>query len=158
MEEYIYYFFNFKVETAVTEINLPGFQRLTSGEIEIYKTGDYDSISKFNDLYCFAKNVNLNQFDLNIYKAEKIKELSYLSLSVGEVVAPTYKFHNCLLSKEMEENGETPIYLNWRDVLNEYKCKRIALRNEFYCLKSVVEKATSKKEIDSLFNDNTFLL
>ena len=58
----------------------------------------------------------------------------------------------------MEENGETPIYENWEDVLNEYKNKRIALRNEFYRLKAVVENATTKEEIDNLFTINIFML
>ena len=158
MEDYIYYFYNYNVETATTEIKLPGWQKLTESEIEIFKSGDYSSIEKINDHYYFSKSITINQFNLETYKIEKIQELSYLSLSVGEVVAPTYKFHNCLLSKEMEENGETPIYIDWRDVMNEFKSKRVALRNEFYRLKSVVENATSKEQIDSLFTPKIFLL
>lgn len=158
MDNLRYYFFEGRVETATTEIKLPGWQQLTQEEIEIYKSGDYSSIEKFNDRYTFAKIITINQFNLDTYKVEKIQELSYLSLSVGEVVAPTYKFHNCLLSKEMEENGEDPIYHDWRVVMNEFNSKRIALRNEFYRLKSVVENANTKEEIDSLFTINIFML
>ena len=153
-----YYFYNYKVETATVKIWLEDWQELTPEEIEIYKSGDYSSIEKINDRYTFTGIVNVNEFNLDTYKVEKIQELNYLSLSVGEVVAPTYKFHNSLLSKEMEEAGENPIYPDWRAVMNEYKCKRIALRNEFYRLKSVVESANTKKEIDSLFTINIFML
>ena len=79
-------------------------------------------------------------------------------MSVGEIVAPTYKFHNCLLSKEMEENGEDPIYPDWREVMEEFKNKRIALRNEFYRLKTVVESSKTQDEIDQLFTPNIFIL
>ena len=153
-----YYFYNYKVETATVEITLSDWQPLTKEEIIIYQNNDYNNIEFINNKYCFTKNISLNQFNLEIYKIEKIQELSYLSLSVGEVVAPTYKFHNCLLSKEMEENGEIPIYPNWRDVMNEYKKKRIDLRNEFYRLKTVVENAVTKEEIDSLFTIDIFIL
>lgn len=157
-EQLRYYFFNKKVETATTEIKLPGWQQLTQEEIEIYKSGDYSSIEKFNDRYTFAMINTVNQFNLDTYKFEKIQELSYLSLSVGEVVAPTYKFHNCLLSKEMEENAETPIYSNWRVIMEEFKNKRIALRNEFYRLKSIIEQAETKEAVDAIFIENVFIL
>ena len=153
-----YYFYNYKVETATVKIWLEDWQELTQEEIIIYQNNDYDNIEFINNKYCFTKNISLNQFDLSSYKAEKIKELSYLSLSVGEVVAPTYKFHNCLLSKEMEENGEDPIYPDWKEVMEEFKNKRIALRNEFYRLKSVIENAITQEEIDSLFTINIFML
>ena len=58
----------------------------------------------------------------------------------------------------MEETGEIPIYPDWRDVMNEFKSKRVALRNEFYRLKSVVENATSKEQIDSLFTPKIFFI
>lgn len=158
MEDFLYYFYNYKVETSDVQIYAEGWQELTSEEIEIYKSGYYSSIEKINDNYCFSKSITINQFNLETYKIEKIQELSYLSLSVGDIIAPTYKFHNCLLSKEMEETGEIPIYPDWRDVMNEFKSKRVALRNEFYRLKSVVENATSKEQIDSLFTPKIFLL
>lgn len=153
-----YYFYNYKVETATVEITLSDWQPLTKEEIIIYQNNDYNNIEFINNKYCFTKNISLNQFDFNSYKTEKIKELSYLSLSVGEIVAPTYKFHNCLLSKEMEENGEDPIYPDWREVMEEFKNKRIALRNEFYRLKTVVESSKTQDEIDQLFTPNIFIL
>ena len=158
MENLYYYFYNYNVETATVKILLEDWQELTQEEIEIYKSGDYSSIEKINDHYCFSKSITINQFNLETYKIEKIQELSYLSLSVGEVVAPTYKFYNCLLSKEMEENGEDPIYTDWKVAMNEFKSKRVALRNEFYRLKSIVENAETKDEIDQLFTPNVFIL
>ena len=158
MDEFIYYFYNFNVETATTEIFLPGWQKLTPDEITQYLDNDYIKIVKNGDRYSFSNESTTIPFDLDSYKNEKIRDLSYLRLSVGEVVAPTYKFNNCLLSKEMEENGEIPIYSNWREVMDEYKIKRIALRNEYYRLKSVVENAFTKEDIDQLFTPNIYIL
>jgi len=156
MEDFIYYFYNYKVETATVEINLPGWQKLTDDEIEIYKSGNYHSINKFEDRYCFSSLIDTSFFDFDQYKLLKIQELSQLSLSVGEDIAPTYRFHNCLLSKEMEENGEIPIYSNWREVMQDFKIKRINLRNEFYRLKSIIENAADKNELDLVISEKTF--
>lgn len=156
MEEQLrYYFYDGNVETATTEIR--GWQELTSEEIEQYMTGLYDISINIDGIYSFILRVD-QKIDLEEYKLNRIKDLSALSLSVGEIIAPTYMFNNCLLSKDMEELGEIPIYKNWRDVLNEYKNKRIALRNEFYRLKTVVENANSQEEIDKLFTIDIFKL
>lgn len=155
MEEQLkYYFYNNRIETATTEIR--GWQQLNKEEIDNYLTGNYEVI--FNvDKY----ELKLQQevpFDLIQYKADVIRDLSALSLSVGEIVAPTYKFNNCLLSKFMVENNETPIYDNWLEIMNDFKNKRIALRNEFYRLKSLIEQALNKENIDILLTENLFLL
>ena len=154
MDNLRYYFFEGKVETATTTIH--GWQELTAKQIEQYSTGDYD-VAFVNDKWDLVLHVE-PIFDLQQYKLDKIKELSYLALSVGNRVAPNYKLDNCILSKEMELNGETPIYENWRNVMNEYKNKRTEIRNEFYRLKYIVENANSQTEIDSLFTINIFIL
>ena len=58
----------------------------------------------------------------------------------------------------MEENAETPIYSNWRVIMEEFKNKRIALRNEFYRLKSIIEQAETKEAVDAIFIENVFIL
>lgn len=154
MDEFIYYFYNFNVETATTEIFLPGWQKLTQEEIEIFRSGNYSKIEKVYNHYCFSDIIDLSLFNLTEFKNNKISDLSQMCLAIGDSIAPNYKFDNCLLSKEMEENGETPIYSDWREKLNDYKNKRIFLRNEFYRIKSLIEKSESREEIEILFTPN----
>ena len=157
MENTIFYFHENNIETATTEINVAGWFKFTEEQTAAY-LANTDLLPYWNgssyELIDYVPPI----FDLDTYKLEKIQELSYLSLSVGNVVAPAYKFDNCMISKFMQENGENPIYSNWEEVLNDYKNKRIALRDEFYRLKVVVENATSKEEIDGLFTIDIFQL
>lgn len=153
----IYYFHENNIETATTEINVAGWYKFTEKQTTDYLANP-NLLPFWNgssyDLIDYVPPI----FDLEPYKIEKIKELSYLSLSVGNVVAPAYKFDNCMISKFMEEKGEDPIYDNWEYVLTDYQNKRIALRNEFYRLKTIVENAITKEEIDSLFTIDIFQL
>ena len=153
-EQVRYYFYNGVVETATAIIN--GWQELTKEEIQLWLTGDYE-VQFTNNIYSLILRKHI-VFDLEQYKLDRIKDLSNLSLSIGEIIAPSYIFNNCILSKEMELIGEIPIYVNWRDVLNDYKNKRIALRNEFYKLKNDIENFSTKEEIDVLFENNLFVL
>lgn len=148
MEDYIYYFFNNKVETATTEIKLPGWQRLTDDEIEIYKSGDYNSIEKFNDHYCFSNEIDTNLFNIEQYKRIKIELISGESFAKGEQIIPDYKYRNCLISKGLVERNEPPIYENYIEIMHQYEDLRRDLRNEFYRCKFLIENATTKEEID----------
>ena len=148
MEDYIYYFFNNKVETATTEIKLPGWQQLTQEEIIIYQNNDYDNIEFINNKYCFTKNIiNIN---LDEYKTSKIEKLSCLSFILGEEIIPNYKYNNCLISKNLVERGEEPIYPNYLNIMIEYENSRVFLRKEFYRCKGLIESATTKEEIDNI--------
>jgi acylphosphatase len=150
MEDYIYYFYDYKVETATTEIKLPGWQRLTNDEIEIYKSGDYNSIEKFNDIFCFSNVIDTNLFNIEQYKRIKIDLISGESFTRGEQIIPDYKYRNCLISKGLVERGEDPIYTNYLDVMHEYEDLRKDLRNEFYRCKNLIDGATTKEEIDNI--------
>ena len=145
-----YYFYNYKVETATTKIYLEDWQELTSEEINIYESNNYKCIIKFGNIYKFD-NTDLPEINLDELKQNKILELSKICLDFGESIAPNYKFSNCILSKEMEESGENPIYTNWRDQLNEYTTKRIFVRNEFYRIKTLIENSTNIDELLSIF-------
>ena len=148
MEDSIYYFFNYKVETATSEIKLPGWQRLTEEEIAIYKLADYDSIELFEGKYCFAKTINT--FNLDQYKKIKIEYISGESFTRGEQILPDYKYRNCLISKGLIERGELPIYDNYSEIMIQYENIRKELRNEFYRCKNLIELATTKEEVDNI--------
>ena len=150
METLRYYFFENKVETATTEIR--GWQELTQKQIENYLAGGYDIVF-INDKYDLVLHVDI-PFDLDFYKESKISEMSILSLEIGESIAPDYRLHNCILSKEMELNGETPIYSDWQIRLDDYKNKRIYLRDEFYRLKSLIEVSETKEQIDYIISSH----
>lgn len=152
MEALKYYFFEGRIETATTEIR--AWQELTSEEVENYLTGNYDVVFSDNK-YCLQLHTE-PPFDLAFYKESKISEMSLTSLAVGETIAPDYRLHNCMLSKEMEANGETPIYSDWETKLNDYKNKRVFLRNEFYRLISLIEVAETKEQIDNIVSNNQF--
>ena len=145
-----YYFYNYKVETATVKIWLEDWQELTQEEIIIYNTGNYKRIIKHDNKYIFD-NTDYSIINLTELKQNKISDLSQMCLAFGDSIAPNYKFNNCLLSKEMEENGETPIYLDWREQLADYTNKRIYARNEFYRIKKLIEDASTMEEIISIF-------
>jgi hypothetical protein len=147
MEEHLYYFFDYKVETATVEIHLPGWQKLTEEEINIYKSGEYKRIVKTNNHYSFCIN---DEFDLEQYKRIKIEFISGESFARGEQIIPDYKYMNCLISKGFVERGESPIYNNYIELMQEYECVRRDLRNEFYRCKSLIENAKTKEEIDQI--------
>ena len=143
-----YYFYNYKVETATVKIWLEDWQELTQEEIIIYQNNDYDNIEFINNKYCFTKNIiNIN---LDEYKASKIEKLSRLSFILGEEIIPNYKYSNCLISKNLVERGEDPIYPNYLNLMIEYENSRVSLRKEFYRCKGLIESATTKEEIDNI--------
>lgn len=152
MEGLRYYFFEGRVETATATIH--GWQELTTKQIENWLKGGYDVVF-VNNKYDLVLHVE-PPFDLAFYKESKISEMSILSFEVGETLAPDYKLRNCLLSKEMELNGETPIYLNWRDVMDDYKNKSVYLRNEFYRLKGLILSANTNEDIDNIISTNKY--
>lgn len=148
MENLYYYFYDYRVETATTEIKLPGWQPLTSEEIIIYQNNDYDNIEFINNKYCFTKNnITIN---LDEYKNLKINEFSRLSFIIGEEIIPNYKYMNCLISKQFVERGEDPIYSNYIELMEQYEILRKDLRTEFYRCKEAVLKCNSIKEIDDI--------
>jgi len=147
MEDFIYYFFNYKVETATSEINLPGWQKLTQEEIIIYKTCNYKRIVKNDNIYCFS---NEDDFNLDQYKQIKIDLISGESFTKGEQLIPDYKYRNCLISKGLIERGEVPIYDNYIDLMHEYEDLRKDLRTEFYRCKTLIEQAINKEEVDNI--------
>lgn len=147
MDNLIYYFFAGRVETATTEINLPGWQRLTDDEIEIYKSCSYKKIVKNNNIYSFS---NEDDFDLEQYKKIKIEFISGESFARGEQIIPDYKYRNCLISKGLVERNELPIYDNYIELMHRYEDLRKDLRNEFYRCKAQIESATTKEEIDNI--------
>ena len=143
-----YYFYNYKVETATVKIWLEDWQELTQEEIIIYQNNDYDNIEFINNKYCFTKNIiNIN---LDEYKTSKIEKLSRLSFILGEEIIPNYKYSNCLISKNLVERGEEPIYPNYLNIMIEYENSRVFLRKEFYRCKGLIESATTKEEIDNI--------
>ena len=150
MEDFIYYFYNYKVETATVEINLPGWQKLTDDEIEIYKSGNYKSIEMIDDLYCFSNTIENPSFNLDELKQSKVELLSSQSFDRAEDYMPKYKYENCLISKSLVERGKAPIYPNYLEIMRLYEESRVSLRLRFYECKSLVEAATSVEEIDKI--------
>lgn len=150
MEDFIYYFYNYKVETATVEINLPGWQKLTDDEIEIYKSGNYNSIEIFDERYTFTKITNANAFDLEQYKRIKIEYISGESFTRAEQAVPEYRYKNCLISKSLIERGKGPIYNNYLEIIQQYEDSRISCRNEFYRCKNLIEHAKTKEEVDNI--------
>lgn len=148
MNNLFYYFYKNKVETATVEITSPGWQSLTSEEIITYKNNDYDKIVFIDNKYYFIKN-NIT-IDLEEYKNSKIGLLSMQSFDIAETIIPDYKYKNCLISKNLVERGEDPIYENYIDIMLEYENSRVWVRQEFYRCKEAILKATSIEEIDNI--------
>lgn len=147
-----YYFINGKVETATT--SLFNFQELTENQISNYLTGLYD-VALINNKFDLILHVD-PIFDIDFYKESKISEMSTLSLEVAKTLVPDYKVNNCVISKISEEMGSTPIYTDWRERIIDLKLKSIYLRDEFYRLKSLIEHAETKEQIDNIVSSNKY--
>lgn len=148
MDNLFYYFYKNKVETATVEITFSDWQPLTKEEIIIYQNNDYDNIEFINNKYCFTKNIiNIN---LDEYKNSKIELLSNQAFDIAERILPEYKYKNCLISKNLVERGENPIYENYMDIMLEYENSRVLIRQEFYRCKEAILKASSITEIDNI--------
>lgn len=148
MEDFIYYFYDYKVETATSEVKLPGWQILSPEEVNIFKKREYKRIVKMNNVYSFT---NEDEFiDLVDYKRLKIDSISGQSFTLGEQIIPDYKYLNCLISKGLVERGENPIYNNYLEIMEQYETLRRDLRNEFYRCKNLILAAFTVDEIDQI--------
>lgn len=148
MEDFLYYFYNYQVQTSDVPIYAEGWQALTSEEIFMYKNDNFLPVTKKGSTYCFH-NIE-EDFDLEQYKKIKIEYLSGESFTRGEQIIPNYKYTNCIISKNLVERGEDPIYPDYLDIMIQYEHSRVSLRKEFYDCKKLVELATTKEEIDNI--------
>jgi len=114
------------------------FTKLTAKQITFYKANPTASLREI-------KNCALNVVSLEDYKAQKIAELSQLSIDISYT----------LLTREQRENldcglPDLPYTQEQRITLN------LNCRNEFYLVKTLIEEATTIQEVDNAFNSNNY--
>ena len=114
------------------------FTKLTAKQVTFYKSNPTASLQEI-------KNCALNIINLEDYKAQKIAELSQLSIDTGYT----------LLTREQRENIDCEL-----PNLPYTQEQRIALnsncRTEFYRVKNLIESASTIQEVDSAYNSNIY--
>jgi len=114
------------------------FTEFTTEQVTFYKANPTASLREI-------KNCALNVVNLEDYKAQKIAELSQLSIDISYT----------LLTREQRENLDCGLpdlpYTQEQRVSLNLNC-----RNEFYLVKTLIEEATSIEGVDFAFNSNNY--
>ena len=114
------------------------FTALTEQQIDFYLSCKDEGYSATLDEILKAAKNEVVEPSLADYKAQKLSEMSWLSLSVADRKYPEYKKINALFGLYDEQQVE------------EIKMYSEAMRNEFYRLKALIEVAGSKDAVNDI--------
>jgi hypothetical protein len=114
------------------------FDALTDKQINFYLSCKEEGYNATLDEILNAEKKAPVVPSLADYKAQKITEMSWLSLSIAERRYPEYKKINALFGLYTEQDVE------------EIKVYSEAMRSEFYRLKLLIEAAESKDAVDDI--------
>ncbi len=110
----------------------------TSGDLQTFETiAALQQYISTNNL-TLSEGVEIPEFDLAEYKANKVSEFSLLAFDLREAILPEYKLVNAGLGIYDEAT-----------VLS-YKLTVQAFRDEFYRLSGLIDEATTKEAIDAI--------
>jgi hypothetical protein len=114
------------------------FIALTDAQINFYLSCREEGYNAtLDEVLNVSKNEPVRP-SLEEYKAQKITEMSWLSLSAADKKYPEYKKVNALLGLYTEQEVE------------EIKSYSTAMRNEFYRLKGLIEAAVDTSDVDAV--------